>query len=237
MSAGVATADVPHLRAQMERLQGRRLTAPVLPVPPTLEPLLPDGGLRPGAVYEIGGSASLLLALLAGPTRDGSWCAVVGMPELGAEAAEQWGVDLARLVMIPDPGGRWLAVTATVADVLPVVAVRVGGRVSGAESARLAARLRERGTVLLAQGAWPQAEASLRVESREWTGLGRGHGHLRGCMATVASSSRRWGAPRRVRMPLPGDGLDERDEGASRGVGGTGPVGSVWQRAPMRAVG
>ena len=100
------------------------------------------------------------------------------MPQLGAEAAEGLGVDLSRLVLIPDPGSRWLAVTATIAEVLPVVAVRPGGRATDAEVSRLAARLRDRGAVLLVQGPWPQAEAMHRGGRPGWTGLGRGHGYL-----------------------------------------------------------
>ena len=61
------------------------------------------------------------------------------MPRLGAEAAEGLGVELARLVLIPDPGARWLAVTSTVAEVLSVVAVRPSGRAADGEIARLAA--------------------------------------------------------------------------------------------------
>lgn len=29
---------------------------------------------------------------------------VVGLPELSVEAARQWGVELSRLVLVPDPG-------------------------------------------------------------------------------------------------------------------------------------
>ena len=130
--------EVLQLRAQLERVQGLRLDAPVLPVHPALAALLPGGGLRPGAAYSLGRSTSLLLALLAQPSQDGSWCGVIGMPELGAEAAEAIGVDLSRLVLIPDPGRRWLAVTATIAEVLPVVAVRPPARAGDAEMARLA---------------------------------------------------------------------------------------------------
>ncbi len=105
-------------------MQGRRLDAPVLPTHPAFTSLLPGGGLRSGSAYAIARSMSLLLALMARPSQDGAWCGVVGMPELGAEAAEKYGLDLDRLVFIPDPGPRWLAVTATIAEVLPVVAVR-----------------------------------------------------------------------------------------------------------------
>ncbi|WP_137843981.1 hypothetical protein [Microbacterium sp. 2FI] len=195
--------DVQRLRAQLERVQGRKLDAPVLPVHPALASLLPGGGLRPGAAYSLPRSTSLLLALLAQPSQSGSWCGVVGMPQLGAEAAEALGVDLSRLVLIPDPGARWLAVTSTVAEVLPVVAVRPVGRAADGEVARLAARLRDRGAVLLVQGPWPQAEATLETSEPAWSGVGRGHGYLAGRDVTISASSRRWPGPRRARLLLP----------------------------------
>jgi hypothetical protein len=233
MGAQAATAEVSRLRARLEQMQGRRLDAPVLPTLPALAALLPGGGLRPGAAYSIAPSASLLLALLARPSQEGSWCAVVGMPELGAEAAEQLGVDLSRLVLIPDPGARWLAVTATVADVLPVVAVRPGGRVGDAETARLSARLREKGTVLLVQGVWPQAEASLGIDTPEWSGVGDGHGYLTGRTLTVSVTSRYRPLPRRARMLLPDDTGGVAVDPV--GLAAAAPVSGRRER--MRAVG
>lgn len=200
------TDTVQALRARIERVQGRRLDAPVLPVHPVWERLLPEGGLRPGAVYSLDSSSTLLLALLAGPSRAGHWCAAIGMPELGAEAAEDLGVDLARLVLIPDAGRRWLAVAATVAEVMPVVAVRPPGRVSDGEISRLAARLRDRGSALLVQGSWPQSDAMLTLTEPEWSGVGEGHGYLAAREVTVTVSSRRWPLPRRARLALPADG-------------------------------
>ncbi|HWM15442.1 MAG TPA: hypothetical protein VNP97_02525 [Microbacterium sp.] len=197
--------DVLRLRAQLERVQGRRLDAPVLPVHPALAALLPGGGLRPGSAYSIAPSASLLFALLAAASQAGSWCGVVGVPRLGVEAAEGLGVDLSRLVLIPDPGSRWLAVTATIAEVLPVVAVRPGGRASDGDVSRLAARLRDRGAVLLVQGPWAQAEASIGVADPDWTGLGQGHGYLARRELTVTVTSRRTPVPRRGRVLLPAD--------------------------------
>jgi len=195
--------DIARLRAQLEHVQGRRLDAPVLPVLPALASLLPGGGLRPGSAYSLPRSTSLLLALLAQPSQSGSWCGVVGMPRLGAEAAEAIGVDLSRIVLIPDPGARWLAVTATVAEVLPVVAVRPSGRAADGEISRLAARLRDRGAVLLVQGSWPQAEAVIDIGEPAWEGVGRGHGYLAGREVTLTSSSRRWPRSRRTRVLLP----------------------------------
>ncbi|MBN9212536.1 MAG: hypothetical protein BGO45_12490 [Microbacterium sp. 71-36] len=202
-----AVPDIHALRDRLERMQGRRMDAPVLPTHPAFTSLLPGGGLRSGSAYAIARSMSLLLALMARPSQDGAWCGVVGMPELGAEAAEKYGLDLDRLVFIPDPGPRWLAVTATIAEVLPVVAVRppVGANTAraGAEATRLAARLRDRGTVLLVQGPWPQAEAVIDVADPRWAGLGQGHGYLAGRELTVSVSSKRTPTARRARMLLP----------------------------------
>ena len=202
-----AVPDIHALRDRLERMQGRRMDAPVLPTHPAFTSLLPGGGLRSGSAYAIARSMSLLLALMARPSQDGAWCGVVGMPELGAEAAEKYGLDLDRVVFIPDPGPRWLAVTATIAEVLPVVAVRppVGANTAraGAEATRLAARLRDRGTVLLVQGPWPQAEAVIDVADPRWAGLGQGHGYLAGRELTVSVSSKRTPTARRARMLLP----------------------------------
>lgn len=202
-SARDTAAEVQRLRAQLERVQGRRMDAPVLPTHPAVAGLLPGRGLRPGAAYSIGASTSLLFALIAASSRAGSWCGVVGMPGFGVEAAERAGVDLSRLVLIPDPGDRWLAVTATIADVLPVVAVRPVARVRDADLSRLAARLRDRGAVLLVQGRWPQTEAMIDVSGSRWDGLGRGYGVLSEREVTVTVTSRRFPVPRRAEMLLP----------------------------------
>jgi hypothetical protein len=68
-----------------------------------LEGLFPEGGLRRGVTYEIDASASLLWTLLAAPTRQGVWCAVVGMPDVGVAAAEDMGVNLDSLILVPSP--------------------------------------------------------------------------------------------------------------------------------------
>jgi len=191
--------------------QGRRR---VYPVPGVLAPLLPDEGLRAGAAYGVPAGASLL-ALLAGPSRDGAWCGVVGMPELGAEAAALAGVALGRLVLVPQPGSRWLAVTAALADVVPVVAVRPSGAVTRADAAKLAGRMRDKEAVLLVDGAWPGTEASMLLDEPRWSGVGDGWGYLAGREVTVRVSSKRYARERSARVVLPGpDGT----LGAARGA-------------------
>ncbi|WP_100811118.1 MULTISPECIES: hypothetical protein [unclassified Microbacterium] len=204
--------ELRRLRTQLERAQAPRVDAPPLPVHPLLAELLPEGGLRPGSSYAISASPSLLLALISTASQAGSWCAAIGMPTLGAEAAASFGVDLERLVLIPEPGQRWLAVAAAVAEVLPIVAVRPQGRARDGDVARLSARLRDRGTVLLVLGDWPGADALLSVSEPYWSGVEAGHGYLEGREVTVTASSRRSPVPRSARMLLPGPdgGLDVR---------------------------
>ena len=75
------------LQARIRGMQETTLDARALPTLPALEPLLPGGALKAGASYAVHRSMLLALALLAGPSAAGSWCAVVGMPTFGAEAA------------------------------------------------------------------------------------------------------------------------------------------------------
>jgi len=202
-----AADELARLRERIERIE--RTTrigseAPVLPAPASIAGLLPGGGLRTGAAYSLDRSMPLLTALLAAVSGAGAWCAVVGMPELGIEAAQEAGIDLDRLVLVPRPGERWLGAAAALAEVVGVVALRPGGTVRDGEAARLAARLRERETVLLAQGRWPGAEATIRAETPSWSGLGDGHGCLERGEATIAVAARRGAGPRRARVALVG---------------------------------
>jgi len=211
-SRSPAAEEIARLRSRIERIERMNRTggdSRTLPVAPSLARLLPGGGLRAGAAYCLDRSMSLLLRLIAEPSRAGTWCTAIGMPELGIEAAREAGAELERLVLIPRPGERWLSVIATVAEVMGLVAVRPASRVREQDAARLAARLRERGTVLLVQGPWPHAEATLRLEAAEFSGLGEGHGHLERLEADIAVVARQTGGgPRRGRVTLLGGGPD-----------------------------
>lgn len=201
--------SVTDLQAQVHQMQGTPGARQRLETLPALADLVP-GGLSTGTAYSVSGSTMLALALLAGPSGAGRWCGVVGVPELGAEAAAAAGVGLARTILVPDPGDRWLAVTSTLADVVAVLVVRPATTVHDAEASRLAARLRQRGTTLIALGDWPRAEARLRVDDSTWVGLGEGHGHLRGRQVTVAVTGRSGrGHSSRLWLPSP----DQRIQG------------------------
>lgn len=226
MSLRPAHATLPSgeaLQRLRTKLSSTQVPEQLFPVPPELFGLL-DGGLRPGAAYQVGSPGALLLALLAKPSQAGSWCGVVGMPELGIEAAERAGVLLGQLAIVPDPGERWLAVTAALLEVLPVVAVRPAGQVRDADAARLSARLRDRGAVLLVAGDWPRAVATISLSDAHWAGVGEGHGCLTSREVTVMVSSKRTLTPRTARLLLP-DPSGQLAAAASPVVGGLRAVG------------
>lgn len=204
-STGASRAgEVLRLRREISRMQRRRSEDPVLPLDPALASLLPEQGLQTGCVYSVSPSPSLALALLSAASQRGMWCAVVGMPTLGVEAAAGFGIDLGRLILVPEPGERWLAATSALSEVVPLIVVDPRTRARDAEISRLSARLRDRGCTLLVTGPWPQSEGSIRLHDPQWHGLGTGWGLLSDCTVTVTAETRRTPLPHSVRVRLPG---------------------------------
>ncbi len=175
-----------------------------LPVLPALSELLP-GGLQRGSVVAAGGWGLLCLALIAAASAGGAWCAVVGLPQLGVRAAVDAGVDHDRLLLIADPGPGWSQVVASLLDGCEVVLLRPPGRTPAQLRRRVEAAAWRHGGVLVVAGEWEGAQSRLRVVRQEWTGIGRGHGRLRGCRAQVAAEGRgAWSRPQARWLWLPG---------------------------------
>ena len=196
--------ELQRLQSEIARMQRRHAEASSLPLDPALADLLPGGGLRTGVPYSMEPSPGLVGALLAPPSQEGMWCAIVGMPTIGLEALAGFGVDLDRLVLVPDPGRRWLAIVSALSEVVPLMALHPRARPGETDAARLNARLRDRGCTLLVTSPWPQSEATLRLEDPQWHGLHRGWGLLEGRAVTVTATGRRQATPQRVRVLLPG---------------------------------
>ena len=151
------------------------------------------------------GSTSLLLALLSAASTAGSWCAVVGVPTLGALAAAESGIALDRLALVPNPGPEWPTVVAALIDGVDVVVIAVPGTVSASITSRLVARARQRGCVLVPYGRWDGADVTLQVTQGLWEGLGAGHGRLRRRKVTVVARGRGTAArPKEITMWMPG---------------------------------
>jgi hypothetical protein len=172
----------------------------LLPVPPALEGVLP--GLRRGQVVSVDGAGVLAIALAAGMSADGAWCAAVGMPDLGVLAAVAMGVDPQRLLLVDEPGERWPEVVATMLGAVDLVLLRPPAPPSAVQVRRLMAHARRHGAVLVTTSSWEGAHVRLRVASSLWTGLSDGHGHLRGRRVQVVVEGK--GSPRRAWLWLPG---------------------------------
>ncbi len=214
-------------RSQPVVLAGERR----LQVAAPLAPLLPGGGLRRGATVAVSaagpaaGATSLVLALLSAPSAAGSWCAVVGVPDLGVAAAAQMGVRLERLALVARPGEQWPAVSAALLDSVDALFLRPPPHPRPADARRLVSRARERGAVLIVAGGgdWPgRVDVRLAVTAATPAGLGQGHGHLRERRVEVVAGGRGSEAgSRRVVLWLP-----DANGTAAAGAGVTAAAGA-----------
>ena len=164
-----------------ERVAPMALARRTLPVLGPLAPLFPEGALRREASSASGARAPRRLRWPSPQVRrPRAWTAVVGDPDLGLAAVGELGVALERLLIVrPEPGNWSSALAALVGAVDVVIAAR--HRISDTDARRMAARLRERGSVLIHIGdRWPVgADVQLDIAAGEWEGLGDGHGVLR----------------------------------------------------------
>jgi hypothetical protein len=218
---GQRAETVAALRRRLDAAAGERAAIPsatrtpepdVLAVPETLAPLLPGRGLPRGGVISVRaasvdggrtpppGATSLLLSLLAAPR--GPWIAVVGIPGFGVAAAAEMGIDLERLVVIPDPGPDMLQVLSVLSDGIDLIAATPPADLPPARLRVFTGRLRQHGAVLLVAGRWPGADLGLTVREMRWIGLGEGHGRLRDRELDVEVAGRRLGAPRTVTLTV-----------------------------------
>jgi hypothetical protein len=213
---GPAPARRSHPHSLAEAVRRARTGVPAgertLPVSPALADLLPDG-LRRGSTVGVAGpgARSLALALIAEATATGSWAAVVGDPDLGLAAAAEVGVALAHLAVVdlsgPTASRQWGAVVSALVGGLDLVLVAPRRQVRAADARRLAARARERGSVLIRIGdaPWPdRPDLELALGGATWEGPEDGYGRLRCRRAEVVATGRgRNARERRVLLLLP----------------------------------
>lgn len=194
--------------AEALRRVSARVAAPLveevpLPVLAPLRPVLP--GLRRGQILAVEGGGSLALALLAGASAAGSWCAIVGLPTRGVLAAVAMGCAPGRLLLVDEPGQRWAEVVAALLEAVDVVLIRPPATPPAGVTRRLAARARQAGSCLVVAGPWEGAQLRLRIASSLWTGVGPGHGRLRARRVKVETHGRgAGGPPRSAWLWLPG---------------------------------
>jgi hypothetical protein len=202
----------------------------VLPVLPALRGLLPAAGLQRGSVVAAGRWSLLCLALAAGASVAGAWCAVVGLPQLGVVAAADAGLDPDRMLLIAEPGTAWPQVVASLLDGCDLVLLCPPDRPSAQARRKLEATARRFGGVLVVAGDWDGAQVRLHVARQEWTGIGAGHGRLRARRVQVVADGRGAAARSRVRwlwLPGPDGSVTVADE--------IGAPGRLWPE--MRGTG
>ncbi len=120
---------------------------------------------REGAsgVLHVDGGRAELVAALRSLLPEGGWAGVVGVPDLGWEAVARAGVDLSRVLAVPDPGADPARVCGLLLEAVDVVCVG-GGLVPARSWRRLAALARTHRRVLVATEPWPGV-------SRPWRAL------------------------------------------------------------------
>lgn len=181
----------------------------------------PVGLVRGHTVVCTGSAAvSCALGVVAGPTRVGSWAAVVGLTSLGPQAAGTLGVALERTVFVdvPEPRSRDRTSDATTSqDLAAVLSAIVDGMdllvlshrvVTGMSPAlvrRLQTRIQAKGSVLVVIGDPGSVAADVRLtaRTRQWEGIGQGYGHLRRRLVDLELHGRRNGRVRRHAVWLP----------------------------------
>ena len=122
-------------------------------------------------------------------SQQGVWCGIVGFPQLGVEAVRDAGVDLSRLVWIPSPGTAHFTTLTSLVEVLGVV-LTDALTVSASQTERIATRLRENRSTLIAVHRWAGSESQVTVEASQWFGLEQGFGILQARELRVVSRTR-----------------------------------------------
>jgi hypothetical protein len=157
------------------------------------------------AITGKGGATSMALALVSAASAAGSWVAVVGVPRLGLLAAHELGMALDRCALIDGPPtGQWGQVVGALIGGVDIVVTPSPRHARAGDVRRVAARLRERGTVLIQLGD-AVADLGLEVSTLAWEGIGQGRGRLLSRRVRVRRSGR--GAASRpvdVELWLPG---------------------------------
>ncbi|MEU0341908.1 hypothetical protein ABZ092_23860 [Streptomyces bobili] len=208
------------------------------PAESPLGALLPGGRVRPGTAVSAGGDMPLLLALAAEVSAESAGWAAVGLPDLGALAAADAGLDVGAGLWVDEPGRQWPQVLATLLEAVPVVLAGPVPPAPARIARRLAAIMRRSGAVLLTVQPWEGADLSLQVSSPVWVGVEQGFGVLRGRRVTVTSTGRGAAArPRQADLWLPGPDGSVTAVALPAGEPASGVRVPAAGRAALRVVG
>lgn len=255
VASGVVASGAPALTLAeiAERIRPTVLAVEqTLEVPAPLAELFPLGGIVRGSRVSLrgAGATSLCMAMLAEASRQGSWIAVVGVAPFGWAAAVRNGWNLQRCVFVDEPpASQWGTVMAALVDALDIVVTDPAHQVGAAEARRLAARSRERGSVIVdlaldaalagrSRSRWPiESDLTLTARTGGWSGLGVGTGLLGERELCIEAIGRRGaGRPRTIEVSVGVDGSLLRRGRADTG-GVSDPAAAASARRHLRSVG
>jgi len=180
------------------------------PVVDELSELFADRGIQRGSTIGVAGNAavSLAVALSVGVSRSGGWVVAVGLPSVGSLAASELGAELSRWAFIDRPGNQAGDVIHALAASVDLVLVGPDIKLRTGYGRRIVARMRERGTSVIAVGNPrlfdSRVDLSLRIKQAAWTGIGSGHGRLISRRVEIEATGRGANAsPRQQLLWLP----------------------------------
>ena len=180
------------------------------PIVDELSGLFADRGVRRGSTIGVAGNAavSLAVALSVGVSRSGGWVVAVGLPSVGSLAASELGAELSRWAFIDRPGNQAGDVIHALAASVDLVLVGPDIKLRTGYGRRIVARMRERGTSVIAVGNPrlfdSRVDVSLRIKQAAWTGIGSGHGRLISRRVEIEATGRGANAsPRQQLLWLP----------------------------------
>lgn len=193
-----------HVKPASELTRDRKGSAPYLPVDERIRELLPGGGLRRGSIVGVAagtpGSMSLMITMLIETSKAGGWVAIAGLPTVGYVAADELGLVLARTAVVPELGHDPANLIGALVDGFDMVVIS-GAGLAPAVRQQLAARARQRGSVIVPYGmAWDGADVMLEAGPSQWDGVGEGAGRRLTVVARGRGSGER---PRTTEMWCP----------------------------------
>lgn len=177
-------------------------TLPLLDACEHLEP----HGIKRGVTIGLDRQCHTLAGVLAaGPSQSGEWVAIVGVEDMGFEAAAAMGLALQRCVWVPRPGAQWATAVGALLEVTSIVIASPAPTGVRFDARRLRAVARERRSALVALGDWmPGPDVRWSIASSCWSGLGTGFGALTTRRLTVRATGRgRHELPREVELVVP----------------------------------
>ena len=174
-----------------------------IPVAEHLHALFAGRGLVRGRIVWCAGDAAMSLGLqvVARATQEGSWLAVIGLDDLGLQAAFEHGVALDRTVVVGPTrtSKEWITAVGAAVEGFAVVLLGVPRGVTGSDAQRLATRIQARRAVAVCVDSSRTATVAsvfspdvvLRTATTEWHGIEHGAGHVRCRDLAVEVSGRR----------------------------------------------